>query len=247
MKLQHDQKEEKIFFTAAVICTVTDMLFFLLSSRESFDTLFLLISLAAIFLCGCSMILWFMYLDCLSYLKRLKLHGYEIPYDKRKFYSELENLPHIQPEASMLLQPSKESTALSLTSLICSIGILIREIIYLHTYDYTFTRASAQCEAHSHMVCSHGYDFMYDTTFRVFCLMLPLVLFWLIASFVFWRQRNRQKYRDDVEPDDGRKRRKQISTGIAEIIICLLFTLLIIEVLNTFTGFVYHHRISDFT
>lgn len=224
MNIQYDLKDKKGFFAAASICTITDMASFLLTNLKTVNTAFYDInSLIAVFLLGCSIALWLMYLNCLSYLRRLRLHGYEIPRDKKSRLSRLENLNRHRPEAAISLQPSRESMLLSFISLSCSLGILLREIIYLHTYDH---------------------DLIHSTALRLFCLMLLPVLLWLIASFVLWSQRDRNKYRDDVEADDGRKQRKQIAAGIVEIAICLIITLAIIECIDMLTAFVYHQRLK---
>lgn len=58
------------------------------------------------------------------------------------------------------------------------------------------------------------------------------------------RQRLRDKYRDDVEIDDTRKKRKQIKEGIVEIVIYLFFTFIWIVLLYNGAEYIYKERLQ---
>lgn len=47
-------------------------------------------------------------------------------------------------------------------------------------------------------------------------------LIWLFDAWHYNRQKNTKKYRDNGEPDDGRKVRKGLANGLCTIIICTL-------------------------
>lgn len=201
-QIKYDIKDKKIFRICAIVCTlffVATFVFSCTSMAEEMDSVFF----AYIMIMGTTMFpvlalaFWVFFFDSITYLGRLKKYGYEIPNNKKDYDKKLEALKI--EELKSFEEPNKESTILSVSSFVVSVGMFINSIAF-------FVRFSAILE---------------NISFVGILIVLMAVL-WFIIGIVFWKQRNRGIYKDDVEPAATIKVRKHIVEGLV-IIFILLF------------------------
>ena len=131
------------------------------------------------------------------YLKRLERYGYEPPERKRDYGKKVENLPRKAKQQEESVGGSRESIVLAILALI-ALGITAMGSFVIFWHYLTVDRELAM---------------------EGFILLLFPQICWGICSFVFWRQRSCQKYRDDVETCDKRKLRAQLEDGLVEMAI----------------------------
>jgi uncharacterized membrane protein len=74
-------------------------------------------------------------------------------------------------------------------------------------------------------------------------------LFWVLAGLHYFRQRSREKYRDDVEPDEGNARRVRthFAEGIATILILVFATWMALFILYNLCGVIFRARLYNKT
>lgn len=132
------------------------------------------------------------------YIRRLKAYGYEIPYKKEDYGDDLHNVLCVggasRPEAGN--KGSRVLVFLYAAVFLLSNAWNVRYIIYWH-------------------------PFVGDIAVVMLIIMLLFDSFWGIYAYLFYRQGNVQRYRDDVETDDGRKERTPLEKGVMEGIIIL--------------------------
>ena len=136
----------------------------------------------------------------LCYIHRLKYYGYEVPYRKKDYGNDLHNVPR-NDEGIHRSGRNAESKILCFINLIIFAGSNLWNVYYfLHKYMDT-----------------HG----------VSLLWVPIVadMYWLMAAIVAYRQRNSEKYRDDVEVDPHRKERVSIERGVMNSVVIFIFIL----------------------
>lgn len=225
-RIKYDSRDRKLLWWIAISSTILSVILIVFSTLSIMDDIS--IEIATIILAGgflffpmLAFIAWNRYVCSFLYLKRLKKYGYEIPLNKKLFASKLENLRKMNGQVVSLGSLSKESLVMAVVSFIIFIGFII------NTFDfYLKYRAIGDLEE----IGVYG--------------SIPLLLFWLINSFVYWRQRLRDKYRDDVEIDRTRKMRKHIEEGLVEICIFLFLSIIYIFVLHNFINFMYKSRLQ---
>ena len=71
----------------------------------------------------------------------------------------------------------------------------------------------------------------------IFCLVL-LFFFWIIGTFVYYRQSDNSKYRNFYEPEDARKVRTMPGKGMFTIIVALCVSLVLATLPFTMTEYV---------
>ena len=137
---------------------------------------------------------WVLFFDSATYLNRLKKYGYIVPKNKKDYDRKLDNL--VSGEISSFEEPSNESTALAIISLIVAVGMLINAVVF-------FVRFSAIME---------------NVSF-VGVVLVIMAIAWIVIAIIFWKQRDRKNYRDDIEPVATIKVRKHIVEGLVIVII----------------------------
>lgn len=143
-----------------------------------------------------AIVTWTVFLIILFYIRRLAKYGYEIPVDKRKYGSRLENLRKFESYRLNCTGYSKESVFLAgINFLICLRAVGETFVIYFR------------------------YEPFGDLAYLGLCGFAPLVVFWMVRFVLLWRQRLRQSYRDDVEIDPSRKPRKHLAEGITATVV----------------------------
>lgn len=131
------------------------------------------------------------------YFKRLKKHGYEVPYDRNIYGNDLKNVLNSYASGSLIDVPnqgSKESVILAIFHAMVFVFANVWNIYYIINW----------------------YKYVNDDAVFLLCVQIILDLGWLIAAIVYFRQRNSEKYRDDVELDFSKKERSGIERGISD-------------------------------
>lgn len=138
------------------------------------------------------------------YIRRLKAYGYEVPYKKEDYGDDLRNVPHVSGKSC----PETKNVG--------------RRVLVFY-YATVFVLANAW----NVWYIIRWYQFDGGLAVFLLCIMLLFDSFWGISAFRFYRQGNRQRYRDDVEIDDSRKERMPVENGIVSGMILLYFMVLI--------------------
>lgn len=226
LKIKYDCRDRKLFLILAIIFTVLSLAALILSRLPDCDKfsseMIALIFLGGLMFCPIlALATWLLFLNSALYLRRLGAYGYEIPINKKDYSASLDKLPKVEGSFSVPTGDSKESIALSVISLGVFVGVLINAIMFYLKYRE-----------------------LGDLKYMGIWGSVPLFLFWLILAFLYWRQRLREKYKDNVEIDAKRKNRKQIEQGIVEILIYLIITIIWIVILYNWADYIYKSRLE---
>ena len=198
--IKYDRRDRMRFGVLASFSTVIVAGCIIFMMVSDFDGLPVEISggtvIGLMFSSGAVIVTWTVFLISFFYIRRLKKYGYDIPIDKRKFGSRLEYLGKSESYCLNCTGYSKESLILA--------GISF--VIFLRAVGET-------------IVIYFRYKPFVELAYLGICGFAPLVVFWMVRSVLFWRQRLRQSYRDDVEIDPGRKPRKHLAEGLTATVI----------------------------
>lgn len=123
------------------------------------------------------------------YFARLRAYGYEIPENKKTYGNNLNNLPKTREAGRSLF--AKHSRIGMWMYFAFFVLFLVVDVMYLIKWH-----------------------FMKDICTFLFTVCLVLDIVWLILAVIMWRQRNTEKYRDDVECDKTRKERLNLENII---------------------------------
>lgn len=193
MKIKFDRIIAKTAKCCALICTVLFVIGVVFSFLEIDGTeFFYIMTIYASVLVGvpCYVVL----LSAKFYFIRLQAYGYEIPENKKTYGNNLNNLPKTRGAGSSLF--AKHSRIGMWMYFACFVLFLVVDVMYLIKW---------------HFMKGH---FMKDICTFLFTVCLVLDSVWLILAVIMWRQRNTEKYRDDVECDKTRKERLNLENII---------------------------------
>ena len=167
------------------------------------------------------------FLICLSnaveayfYFRRLKRYGYEVPYRKKDFGNDLQNLPRNMEisETSIYCKYNKMG---AIASLIAFGIFLALDILYFVEWH-----------------------FMKDDCNALFVMILILnSIFWLPFGFIMIKQSNPEKYRDDVELDRNRKVRNNAITILVKLIIFSVICTFANNSAHSMTRYIFETRV----
>lgn len=137
----------------------------------------------------------------LCYIRRLKSHGYEIPYKKEDYGNDLRNVP-----CAGMASGSETKSAGS--RILCILYALVFLLANVWNVRYII----------------RWYPYGGDIAVVLLVIMLLFDAFWGISALLFYRQEDTAKYRDDVEMDEKRKERKPLEKGIVSgiIVFCIM-------------------------
>ncbi len=191
--IMYDKSDRKLSFIVAVVSTVLFAIaVFLLRAgvfgRISFSVLEL-ITVGGFFLIAIMLVSWTVFLDSSAYLNRLKKHGFIVPDNKRKYGNNIERL--VEGEIRVCTESSKESLVFAILSWIVALGMVGFSIYYFVRFFPTLGSASLLGLA-----------------------TIALAILEFLIGFLFFGQRKRDRYRDDVEYNSNLKRRFHIMEGI---------------------------------
>lgn len=134
------------------------------------------------------------------YIHRLKYYGYEVPYKRKEYGNDLQNVPR-NDEVIHRTGCNVESKILGFMNLIIFVVSNAWNVYY--------------------------FLYKYIDTYEISLLSIPIVadMYWLMGAIVSYRQMNSEKYRDDVELDFHRKERVPIEKGVMNAIVMFIFIL----------------------
>ena len=188
MKIKFDRIIAKTAKCCALICTVLFVIGVVFSFLEIDGTeFFYIMTIYASVLVGvpCYVVL----LSAKFYFIRLRAYGYEIPDNKKIYGNNLNNLPKTREAGRSLF--AKHSRIGMWMYFAFFVLFLVVDVMYLIKWH-----------------------FMKDICTFLFTVCLVLDSVWLILAIILRRQRNTEKYRDDVECDKTRKERLNLENII---------------------------------
>lgn len=226
--IKYDKRDKKILIIVAIACTIFGILSMMtMESRGFVERIQSSIVLTTV-LFGYIMapivavVCWIKFVECCWYFKRLRKYGYEIPNKKEKYSYMLKYLPREKILQSKNKGYSAESMILA--------GIII------------FIGMSTVAGGVWLLL---KYLFLGNDAWFIFGMICFMALGWIVAGIFFWRQRNNQKYKDDVEPDSTRKSRKHLANQLIPILIGMAITAGGILILQQMAEIIYRSRIAS--
>lgn len=154
------------------------------------------------------------------YFARLQAYGYEIPENKKTYGNNLNNLPKTCGAGSSLF--TKHSRIGMWMYFACFVLFLVVDVMYLIKWH-----------------------FMKDICTFLFTVCLVLDSVWLILAIILRRQRNTEKYRDDVECDKTRKERLNLENIIVFAIFWAIVCALVSNLAVSTTKYMYKTQMGD--
>lgn len=154
------------------------------------------------------------------YFARLRAYGYEIPDNKKIYGNNLNNLPKTCEAGSSLF--AKHSRIGMWMYFACFVLFLVVDVMYLIKWH-----------------------FMKDICTFLFTVCLVLDSVWLILAIILRRQRNTEKYRDDVECDKTRKERLNLENIIVFAIFWAIVCALVSNLAVSTTKYMYKTQMED--
>ena len=159
------------------------------------------------------------YLDAFFYLKRLEHNGYEVPANLNDYGATLENLPHTK-EPVLVNQYASDSKIAGALALIIYVALVLLDLFY----------------------CVRWYKLESDVIVPAVLAFIALSVFPVVA-FLFFRQGNKDKYRDNVDMDDGKhKVRKTLLSSVIILVIMGVVGLFGVALVDSMTRYVYRSR-----
>lgn len=229
-KIKYDKRDKKIYLVLAVVTTIIFAVCFSLLQMDlevenlsaAFYASFMIVS--TLFLPIISFAMWIMFFDSHMYLKRLEKYGLTVPYRKNDYDNNLEKLPQAQGtvflDERQKANESKESKTLAYISWIISLGMAVYTVWFFIRF--------------SHMLENVAF-------FGLVCIFITIC--WLAFGFYYFKQKNPNKYRDDVDYKSNLKVRKHLVEGIIAIVI--LLTITIVGAVNMYTMSKYVERSKE--
>lgn len=154
------------------------------------------------------------------YFARLKAYGYEIPENKKTYENNLNNLPKTHEAGSSLFV---KHSRIGMWMYFAFFALfLVVDVMYLIKWH-----------------------FMKDTCLFMFIVCLVLDIVWLILAMILRRQRNTEKYRDDVECDKTRKERFNLENIIVFAIFWAIVCALVSYLAVSTTKYMYKAQMGD--
>ena len=218
MKIKYDNRTNRILWITTIISgllALTGLFSYFLHIRGM-----LLFMLAGIFGAGLFLVSGLHLFAGLCYIRRIKFHGYEIPYRKSDYDNNLQNVPRKNGQVFDETKKNIESRILCFIYLIVYLLVNFWNIYYIVSW----------------------YKYVDSNAIFLLCVQLILDFYWLISAIIFYRQRNIEKYRDDVEMDAGRKKRTPIEKGMITCAILLIVMVYAKMIIVNMSDYISHSR-----
>lgn len=214
-KIKYDKKDKCLYRKTAVIFSVLAAVnwCFLMKGEDILRCF--PVEVEVVFLCSIwplgmlAVGLWVGYMEAVLYLKRLWKFGYEIPEDKRTFNKDLEQLPRLEHTVIDGRIKSYDSIFLTVLTGIIVIALLIYDICFLYQYSSV----------------GKVILFFEGILFSGTCI-------WVFLGIFYVRQISDQRYKYDVEIDNSRRNRTNLTDGFVEIALLLVLTLLAVKAID---------------
>ena len=231
-KIKYDKRDKKNYFLAAASATILFALGQLLIwlqpeiTRESDAFVVCLLLLITCFLPVISAGLWLLFWDSALYLKRLEKYGFPLPENKKDFGNDLEQLACSEGSRYGMVDGIVNATVNSAVNA---------------TEDATVDGIPTECKESKILAFLSGGIFLAMVGFTIFYFIrfshvwenvgflgyvsIFIALAWGLFGAGYYRQKNPEKYRDDVDFKSPKKERKQLVEGVVTIIFLAGITL----------------------
>lgn len=219
MKIKFDNITAKTAKYGALICTVLLIIGVVLSFLKIDGTEFFytMTIYASVFVGIACYVVFF---SAKLYFARLRAYGYEVPDNKKTYENNLNNLPKTHEAGSSLFV---KHSRIGMWMYFAFFALfLMLDVMYLIKWH-----------------------FMKDTCLFMFVVCLVLDIVWLILAMILRRQRNTEKYRDDVECDRTRKERLNLENIIVFAIFWAIVCALVSYLAVSTTKYMYKTQMGD--
>ena len=162
-----------------------------------------------------------LYLDAVFYLKRLQRNHFSIPEKKEDYGNDLSRLPRTGVVENRYAKDS-------LIAAVAALGIypvfVLCDILYLVKWlGYGESDATA-----------------------MFVILMVLHLYFPIRAFLFYRQKNTEKYVDEVDIRDGRRTRTSVMGAVGILLFVSCIAALTVTEAHSVTKYIYKSRYGHY-
>ena len=162
-----------------------------------------------------------LYVDATFYFRRLQKNHFSVPEKKKDYDNDLSRLPRTKVVENRYAHDSQVAAVLAL---VVYAVFLLCDILYLAKWlDYGESDATA-----------------------LFVILMFLHLYFPIQAFLFFRQKNMQKYVDEVDIRDGRKVRTSLMGAIVTLIFVSFIAAFSVMTAHSMTDYVYKSRYGHY-
>lgn len=155
------------------------------------------------------------------YRRRLEKYGYRMPERKRDYGNVIRNLPRQKPVERTSLFSGYSRWG-------CRACILMFAVFLVLDIRYFLQ-----------------WKFMGENCRAMFVLCLLFYLIWIFLALVLKKQSNKERYRDDVEPDTARKERRSPEEILFTIIILCLLSFYVNDTAHSMTRYIYQEMTTQ--
>lgn len=208
-----------VYFLLSLFCMFTDILSIQNAKLE--EVLITVVLYGLYFGVIGTLYLGYQFINAVCYLKRLEKYGFEVP-ENRKEYEIVERLPKKENVVPIQTQGDHKGSKI-LTELSILVAIIMLILTGYYFYKWSFIGENAQA---------------------MLVVQLIADVFWLIPIFIFKKEMNQQKYKDDVEIDITRRTRKNVVSGVLLIIFLVLVALYVKATAFSMTKYIYVSRME---
>lgn len=222
-KIKYDAKDKKSYFLAAASATILfalgQLLIWLLPeiTRESDAFIVCLLLLITCFLPVISAGLWLLFWDSALYLKRLEKYGFPLPENKKDFGNDLEQLACSEGSRYGMQTPVEATRE----GVVDGIPAEFKESKILAFLSWGIFLAMVGFTIFYFIRFSHVWE---NVGFLGY-VSIFIALAWGLFGAGYYRQKNPEKYRDDVDFKSSKKERKQLVEGVVTILFLAGITL----------------------
>ena len=231
-KIKYDAKDKKSYFLAAASATILFALGQLLIwlqpeiTRESDAFVVCLLLLITCFLPVILAGLWLLFWDSALYLKRLERYGFPLPESKKDFGNDLEQLACSEGSRYGMADGIVNATVNSAVNAtedatVDGIPAEFKESKILAFLSWGIFLAMVGFTIFYFIRFSHVWE---NVGFLGY-VSIFIALAWGLFGAGYYRQKNPEKYRDDVDFKSPKKERKQLVEGVVTIIFLASITL----------------------
>ncbi|MEE0036032.1 MAG: hypothetical protein UEY44_07010 [Coprococcus sp.] len=218
MKIKYDKATAQTAKCCAIIFSVLLLIGLVMSALKipGTEVLYIMAVYSGALICvPC----WGVYLFARLYFVRLRAYGYEIPEHKKKYGDKLSELVRIQDAETSLFAKHSKIGACIYIAIFCVFMVI--DTVYLFKWN-----------------------FMKETCYFWYVICVVLNLLWIVLAGIMRKQENKDKYRDDVEPDDGRKERWNLENIIIFAICFMAVCAIAINLAVSTTKYVFEAQID---
>ncbi len=238
-KIKCDKRDKKNYFLAAASATILfalgQLLIWLLPeiTRESDAFIVCLLLLITCFLPVISAGLWLLFWDSALYLKRLEQYGFPLPKSKKDFGNDLEQLACSEGSRYGMQKPAEATRD-------GAVDVIVNATVN-SAVNATADATPMECKESKILAFLSWGIFLAMVGFTIFYFIrfshvwenvgflgyvsIFIALAWGLFGAGYYRQKNPEKYRDDVDFKSPKKERKQLVEGVVTIIFLAGITL----------------------